>query len=104
MTTTVVNFRKEKCDFKICRLPDNSIPAPPNPGFLGNPFPVKTYGRKECIALFAIYFHERIKTDEEFRKAVLALKGKRLGCFCKPLDCHGDIVKDWLDAQETPDD
>jgi hypothetical protein len=20
------------------------------------------------------------------------LKGRTLGCFCKPLDCHGDIL------------
>jgi hypothetical protein len=24
---------------------------------------------------------------------VLALRGKRLGCLCKPAPCHGDIIK-----------
>jgi DNA adenine methylase len=26
------------------------------------------------------------------RDKVLALKGKVLGCYCKPLDCHGDVL------------
>jgi hypothetical protein len=26
-------------------------------------------------------------------KAKIALRGKILGCWCKPLDCHGDILK-----------
>jgi hypothetical protein len=97
METTVVNFKKEPCDVKICRLPDNSIPDAPNPGCFGNPFHVDAYGRKKCIAMYEHYFHKRIHDEPEFRKAVLSLRGKRLGCFCKPLDCHGDIIKEWLD-------
>lgn len=26
------------------------------------------------------------------------LKGKRLGCFCKPLSCHGDIIVSILES------
>jgi len=21
-----------------------------------------------------------------------------LGCYCKPQNCHGDVIKEWLDA------
>lgn len=101
METTVVNFRNEPCDVKITRKPDNTIPDPPEFGCFGNPFPVKKYGRRRCIELFRAYFNDRIVQDKAFRKAVLALKGKKLGCFCKPLDCHGDVIKEWLDAQEN---
>lgn len=97
--TTVVNFRVEKCDVKITRTPKNEIPDPPNFGCFGNPYPVKIYGRKKCIALYKVYFLKRVEEDLEFRKAVLALKGKKLGCFCAPDECHGDVIKEWLDAQ-----
>jgi hypothetical protein len=34
--------------------------------------------------------------DQERRRQVLAslpgLRGKRLGCFCKPRPCHGDVL------------
>ena len=36
MKTTLVNIKNEKCDIKICRLPDNSIPNPPEKGCFGN--------------------------------------------------------------------
>lgn len=98
--TIVVNFRVEKCDVKITRTPKNEIPDPPNFGCFGNPFPVKTYGRERCLELYREYFHKRIAEDMEFRSAVLSLRGKRLGCFCKPEKCHGDIIKEWLDQNE----
>jgi len=96
---TIVNIRKEKCDVKICRLPNNQIPPAPNPGCFGNPFPVDIYGREECIRLYKEYFYKKIEEDKDFKEAVLSLKGKRLGCFCKPESCHGDIIKEWLDSQ-----
>ena len=95
--TVVVNFRKEPCDVKICRKPDNSIPDPPEFGCFGNPFHLKDHGREECIRLYREYFHKRIKEDEAFREAIMSLKGKKLGCFCAPLPCHGDVIKEWLD-------
>ena len=36
-------------------------------------------------------------------KAKRELRGKVLGCWCKPLDCHGDVLKVVVDetAEET---
>ncbi len=99
--TVVVNFRQEACDVKITRTPKNKIPDPPQFGCFGNPYPVKIYGREQCLALFRDYFLSRIATDSAFRQAVLELRGKRLGCFCKPLECHGDVIKEWLDRGEV---
>jgi hypothetical protein len=30
------------------------------------------------------------------------LKGKRLGCWCKPKRCHGDLLADWADHGIPP--
>jgi len=98
METTVVNIKIEKCDIKICRLPNNTIPDPPNLGCFGNPFHLGKYTREEAISKYKTYFDYRIEHDKEFKKAVLTLKGKKLGCFCRPeYACHGDIIKEYLD-------
>jgi len=94
--TKIVNTRKEKYDIYIGR---GSI--------FGNPythipikntkadFQVKT--REEAMEKYREYFYNRIETDTEFLDEVLRLKDKVLGCYCKPLDCHGDIIKEFLD-------
>lgn len=30
------------------------------------------------------------------------LRGKRLGCWCKPKRCHGDLLADWADHGIPP--
>lgn len=98
--TTIVNIRNEKCDVYIGRGKGGTIPEPPERGCFGNPFSVKQYGRTGCIERFVIYFYDRMEIDKEFRAAVLELKGKKLGCYCKPEECHGDVIKQWLDEHD----
>ncbi len=90
MKTRVVNLHKERCDVYIGR-----------PSDFGNPFSVWKYGRKGCIAMYWQYFCDRIEHDPEFKKAVEALKGKTLGCFCKPKACHGDVIVEFLEGKEN---
>lgn len=97
--TRVVNFKKQPCDIKITRKPDGSIPDAPGFGYWGNPFKVETFGRELCIELYRVYFNFKIKNDPVFKQAIESLRGKTLGCFCKPLACHGDIIKEYLDKQ-----
>jgi len=94
--TTVVNIYKEPCDVYIGRGKDGKVPkTPETKGWLGNPFTVKEYGDK-AISMFEVYFYERMSTDEKFRSGVIKLKGKKLGCFCKPKACHGDVISEFL--------
>jgi hypothetical protein len=75
----------------------------------GNPFSHKTgtlaqfivSSREESISKYYEYFLNKVKNDEEFRNKTLALKGKVLGCFCKPLPCHGDIIVQFLEGRVT---
>lgn len=53
--------------------------------------------REEAIAEYKKYFLKRVEEDPEFRAKVMTLKDKVLGCFCKPLACHGDVIAEWLD-------
>ena len=85
METKIVNKRAESYDVYIGR---GSI--------FGNPYEIGRDGtRVEVIARYKTWFDFCIK-DGTFRDAVLSLKGKTLGCFCKPSACHGDIIVEWL--------
>lgn len=82
----VVHCKKEPYDVYIGR-----------PGPWGNPFSenprsvaeVKVDSREEAIACFEEWLRqdpvmiERVKTE---------LKGKVLGCWCAPRNCHGDVL------------
>lgn len=86
--TTVVNLYKEQYDVYIGRAGKGQD------GYFGNPY--TGHNKDELIARFEEYFYKRIKTDPEFRKEVLKLKNKRLGCFCAPKPCHGDVIAEYL--------
>ena len=98
--TKVVNIkRNEPYDVYIGRAGHGED------GYFGNPYKATTLGggeigRKEAIARFAHYFKARVKVDAEYREKVLALKGKRLGCFCSPLACHGDVYVKFLEREK----
>ena len=90
MPTTVVNLYREAYDAYIGRSGKGQA------GYFGNPF--SGPNRDENIVRFEEYFYKRLKTDPEYRKRILALKDKRLGCFCKPKPCHGDIIAKYLNS------
>ncbi|HEX7095343.1 MAG TPA: Dam family site-specific DNA-(adenine-N6)-methyltransferase [Acidimicrobiales bacterium] len=35
------------------------------------------------------------------RDQVLALRGKRLGCYCRPLSCHGDVLVELIEEHDA---
>jgi hypothetical protein len=70
----------------------------------GNPFKIGKDGlRAKVLASYRRYALERMKTDAEYRDAVLNLKGKILGCWCAPEGCHGDILKEIAETMKKED-
>lgn len=53
-----------------------------------NPFSVKEYGREGAIKKYEDYILSR----GDLIHSLPELKGKVLGCWCKPEACHGDIL------------
>lgn len=91
--TRVVNIRQEAYDVYIGRTGRGMD------GYFGNPFRLSTgMPRGATLQKYREYFYRRIQTDPEFKQRVDALRGKTLGCFCKPNPCHGDIIKEYLDS------
>jgi hypothetical protein len=91
--TKVVHFKKEKYDVYIGR-----------PSRWGNPFShkegtlaeFKTGSRKEAVEKFEEY----LISNKDLMKDLPSLKGKVLGCWCKPQLCHGDILAKYADMVE----
>ena len=85
MNPRVVHCKKEEFDIYIGR---GSV--------WGNPYSHKegtlaehvVGSRQEAIEKFEEYL---LSNDELMRK-LPELKGKVLGCWCKPKSCHGDIL------------
>ena len=93
MTTTVVNRRMEPFDVYIGR-----------PSEWGNPFSHVGGTKAEY------YVKDRETAIRLFKEAAVAtllsnpnwlepLRNKRLGCWCKPLACHGDVIVELLDGR-----
>ena len=78
----VVNKYKEEYDIYIGR------------GSLwGNPYVIGPDGpRPEVIEMYKMYIWKKIRSGEVTIQNLLALDGKRLGCFCSPKQCHGDVL------------
>ena len=38
------------------------------------------------------YITEKLDKDQMLVRKLMWLKGKNLGCWCKPNACHGDIL------------
>lgn len=95
------------------RLPENTATVS-RPSRLGNPFPVKTLGRVQAVALHQRWLSTADAADLGYdpletswlnaeRAAVLALlptlRGKNLACWC-PIDqpCHADVLLELANA------
>jgi hypothetical protein len=87
---TVVNLRTHPYDVYIGRAGHG------HDGYFGNPYKTRWDIRGATLKKYRAYFEHRLATDPEFKARVLALKGKKLGCFCKPHPCHGDIIAEYV--------
>jgi hypothetical protein len=93
--TKIVHCKKEKFDVYIGR-----------PSIWGNPFSHKigtkaqfqVSSREEAVSKYKEY----LLNNPHLLKKLPELKNKTLGCWCKPLACHGDIIIEVLN-QLYPD-
>tara|TARA_R110001583_G_scaffold124593_1_gene276000 strand:- start:27411 stop:28016 length:606 start_codon:yes stop_codon:yes gene_type:complete len=67
--------------------------------YWGNPYSMYEEGddREEVIRKYR-YDFDFEKFPHIDKKEVFKLEGKRLGCFCKPAVCHGDVLADFLNS------
>lgn len=90
--TQVVNMYKEPYDVYIGRSGKGQR------SLWGNPYSAKEFGHEECINLYRRYIHDRLKNEIGLTEELMALKGKKLGCFCRPKSCHGDVLVEMMEV------
>jgi len=78
LATTVVNLRYEEYDVYIGRGSK-----------WGNKYVIGRDGNREEVV---DKYEKDIRQNEHLLSLLYELKNKRLGCFCKPLSCHGDVL------------
>lgn len=89
MKTRVVHSQREPYDVYIGR-----------PSKWGNPFKIGRDGtREEVLVKFREWFAKQWELHDDLDE----LQGKVLGCWCKPADCHGDILAEIADARCAPE-
>lgn len=96
--TRTVNVKNEDFDVYIGRA---------MPGFVASRFANRHRIGPGCTRAQALQLYrqdiERWRdTDPSFAAELEKLRGKRLGCWCKPLDCHGDILVEVLEGPQEP--
>ncbi len=96
-TTRVVNILNEDYDIYIGRGVNSKW---------GNPFSHKTThlaqkvaSKKEALIQYRNWI--TIGEGKSLLNDLHELKGKTLGCFCKPKSCHGDILIELIKQQST---
>lgn len=66
-----------------------------------NPFPVEPPRTSEQQQAAVDKYRAWIHTQPQLLKDLVELKGKRLGCWCKPLPCHGDVLAELANDQNS---
>jgi hypothetical protein len=107
--TKVVNIRKDKSDVYIGRTSTDVF-------HYGNPFGIKGHKSKfplieldtrdDAVQAYSNWLAGTAWQDVEplrrnwILKNIKKLKGKKLGCFCSPKDCHGDVLAALAEGEE----
>lgn len=91
MNTTVVHCKRSHYDVYIGR-----------PSKFGNPFQVGIDGnREEVIAKYRAWITQPER--KWLRNAARAeLRGQTIACWCKPKDCHGDVLAEIAETEVEP--
>ncbi len=92
--TRVVNIKTSTCDVFIGR---GSIWGNPYSHLHGTKAKFVVATREQAIEKYREY----IESNPKLLMRLWELKGKILGCYCKPLSCHGDVLVELINKYCT---
>lgn len=94
MQTRVVNIKTEPYDVYIGRANTHKrLKKSP----YANPFVIDKYSKRETV--IGKYREGFLSQPELVEQARRELKGKVLGCWCKPEPCYGDVIAEIVDRE-----
>ena len=62
----------------------------------GNPFVMNSQSNRDVVVKL---YKEYIENKKELMNDLEELRGRTLGCYCKPLKCHGDVLIELLNKK-----
>lgn len=75
---------------------------PKNNSLFCNPYKLNIDGtREEVIEKYRKYITKKIETEAIFKRELLKLKNKNLGCWCFPEFCHGNILLELIEKYSS---
>ena len=67
---------------------------PPNDSIWSNPYKIGKHGtREQVLDKYRQYILDKLSNDHDLLQALMGLQGEKIGCWCYPEPCHGDILK-----------
>ncbi|WP_130471842.1 DUF4326 domain-containing protein [Candidatus Magnetaquicoccus inordinatus] len=95
--TRAINIKIETDYKNLTRTPEYEYIG--RGSYWGNPYAMYAEGesREEVIRKYE-YDFTYDKFPNKNKSEVYKLAGKRLGCFCKPKACHGDVLANFLNS------
>ncbi len=67
-----------------------------------NPYKIGKDGDRESVLnKYRTYIQTKVKNDPLLVESLLKLKNKKLGCWCYPERCHGDILLELIEYFES---
>tara|TARA_X000000950_G_C13895742_1_gene652720 strand:- start:945 stop:1337 length:393 start_codon:yes stop_codon:yes gene_type:complete len=75
------------------RYPERSSSSP-----FANPFKItKDISRNQAIEQYREYIIKELENCEDLTNKLKRLKGKKLGCWCYPEKCHGNVLLELIE-------
>ncbi|WP_351124764.1 DUF4326 domain-containing protein [Shewanella sp. T24-MNA-CIBAN-0130] len=96
MITRVVNIKIDK-EYQS-KVSSTSYEYIGRGSYWGNPYSMFENGDREEVIRKFKYDFDYEKFPNKDKSEVYKLTGKRLGCFCKPQACHGDVLAGFLNS------
>jgi hypothetical protein len=95
--TTVANIHRDRALIAAAKAAGTYVYIGRGQGSIwGNPF---THIKEGTLAKFVVpydqvlaRYEQHVRSSPDMMKRIGTLRGKLLGCFCKPKPCHGDVL------------
>ena len=74
------------------RFPEKSSP-------FCNTFKItKNQNRNQVLTKYREYINTKLEKEPNLKEKLISMKGKKLGCWCHPEMCHGNILLELINS------
>jgi len=71
----------------------NNQRYPNHDSIWANPYKIGKNGtREDVLNQYELYIRNKLQNQPDLKEELMKLKNKKLGCWCFPEPCHGDVL------------